>query len=334
MISHGIAEIRTGNDPLRKLQVIGGSALEIETDAVCSLDIATGLLKRPEAPLSTLRLRRLLVAPGVRGAGDDASVSAFILALETHPSLRELRIKQAPLGSPAVFDKLCAAACCLTQLSLAWGSFRTPRTGHLTPACAHGLAFLLKNGRLTSLSVKNRHQPLFDAAGAVAFADALRTNHTLLNLELANVSLWQPFSAGIAIVAALVGHSSVEQVDFHSNSVLETDRLAVGDALRLLVAANSPSLLKIGLIRCDLGNDGLRGAFQALAGNTRLSSLSCHWNKLAAPFDIEVLHAVRGNTSLRELGMNEETADRGRCTIFDEEVALVKARSAGAAASA
>ena len=184
------------------------------------------------------------------------------------------------------------------------------------PRFAPAFTSLLRDARrLVSLSVSGFDEELgqhglFAAQHAVAlFAAALRSNTWLTRLELSSVRLWDVVERDVAVVAALVGHSSVTHVSLHSNRLLLVDRLAVGHALAQLVGANAPALAFLSVRSMELSEEGLRPVLAALPRNTHLRELECSepWNgDIGKEFVRSTLvPAVRANTSLRSLWAGE-----------------------------
>ena len=78
--------------------------------------------------------------------------------------------------------------------------------------------------------------------------------------------------------------------------------------------------------KCELGGAALRPFFAAVAQNTTLRELDCRYNEISREFALsDVLPAIRGNTSLREL----EVATQGGGDIVElaEAERLVSTRN-------
>ena len=107
-----------------------------------------------------------------------------------------------------------------------------------------------------------------------------------------------------AILGALTGHPSLEELYLEEDGDFNLCA-AAGPALGALLEADS-SLKKLTVIRCQLDDVALRPLVLALPRNTRLQTLNIQGNPMSDDFARNVLlPAVRDNTSLRKLTVNE-----------------------------
>ena len=84
---------------------------------------------------------------------------------------------------------------------------------------------------------------------------------------------------------------------------------AGGRALAALIAADTPALLDLAFMYCNLGDGPLRGVVDALADNTHLQKLNCSFAGMTAPFvRNRLLPALRTNTSLNRISLAEYNA--------------------------
>jgi hypothetical protein len=243
---------------------------------------------RAEAPLRVHCLRTFFDHP-YTGAARADNVALFAAALadaSAHPTLSEVVIKDADLRQPVLMDALVDAVIARPRLHrFEIGDFCTP------PAPAP-LARLLRNGTLPSLSFENGVQRfnfelLFDAAGAVAVADALRANTTLTELSFSSSRLLRNVAASVTLLGALVDHPSLSVLELCAELVSDPD--ALGASLAALVAADAPALLKLRLNNIGLNDNSFAPVVNALAGNHHLRELDITDNRLSQAFVREQL---------------------------------------------
>jgi hypothetical protein len=269
----------------------------LATDLHCThTDVQTARRAlRNEAPYGPLRVGHLKADLGEE---DDAGVVAFAADAAVHASLIGLALNHARLDAATSLDAVVNAA--LARQLHSVRLFACGYRGSVAPA----LARLLSSGALDTLECTylNLH-----AADPDVLAAALRANSTLTSLTLIEAGVWQNITAGIALLAALTGHTSLRALSLHTNSVEPADTVAAGAALGALVAADAPALTDLDVAWSGLGDDGLRALFEALPHNTHLRTLACYGSDLTAAFARDVLlPAVRANTSLRCLTVSEE----------------------------
>ena len=287
-------------------------------------------LLRNDPPFGTLRLRELEIIGGDEDEDTvDADMLAFATALPLHAPLRQLRLYDVSLRTPAVLDALAAAvaACTLSTLWL--------MRCEISPASVPALVRMLRSGALTSLQLDTDHEPLLDEPAAVQLADAIMAHHTLLQLGLEEVQFWNDASAAAAVMRAVTGHPSLQVLYLSSNDPL--DPAAAGAALGALVAADASALHELQIPNSQrLGDVGMRPLLDALAHNTHLLLLDCRNTGMSEAFARKVfLPAVRANTSLRTLRASDwwggEEDGVAPPAVLEAE-ALVAARGAGGAA--
>ena len=260
---------------------------------ICGVDIAPDML-RNEPPYGPLRLETLEVLPP--NLSDDpmtvASVMALIEALPAHAALRGLRIVNAPLEDDATCGALVDAALSLQLPELALVECAT------SAATASALARLLRGGALTELRLKECSGVLDEAASTAELAAALRESKTLTSLSLAQMGLWRPSVPGAALLDALTGHPSLQELQCDSEPA--DDPSAAGIALAALVAADAPALLTLNAASCRLGDVALGPLGDALPRNTHLRRLRISADGISEAFAAQqLLPAVRANASLR-----------------------------------
>ena len=264
---------------------------------------------------------------------------AVMAEVRAHVTLKQLSLSCAtiPEGLGGRFVELTIDA----ALALRLTSLRLFSCG-LTPVAVPALARLLSSTTLMRLSIDNQTRGpiepivLLDAAAAALLASALRANCTLRELELSNVRLWEDTSGAASIFGALTGHASLRVIDITLNRVeTEGEREVAGALLGALVAANSSTLVDLGLSSCNLRDVGLRHLVAALPLNTHLRQLGLvHANLSAGFLEQQMLPALRANTSLRQLyvrdwlGIGEPPADVAEVQrLLREATNLVEVRA-------
>jgi len=129
------------------------------------------------------------------------------------------------------------------------------------------------------------------------------------------------------VLELLTGHPTLQDAELNFIYPASPEaKLAFGEALGRLVSAES-TLEALNVQHCYLGEDALRPLFAAVAQSTTLRRLDCQWNGISPEFARSVvLHAVRSNTSLRELWIAVDTFDYEEVPGLAEAEALVRAR--------
>jgi hypothetical protein len=248
-------------------------------------------------------LRSVLDNEGLRVHGLSLSAAALTEAqlltlaadVASHAWLRELCLVRV-LPTPAALDAFVDAALARRLTALEFSHCG------LSPAAAPALTRLLGAGSaLESLCVCEGLQraTLLDAPSATLLAAALRANTTL---SLA--PLWgEEAAAAVVLLGALAAHPSLRTLSLSETAVRTAgDRVAVGFALGVLLAANAPALTALRVDGCLLEDAGLTPLFEALRHNMHLRTLNCFDNRVTPQFAAAVLlPAVRANASLRAL---------------------------------
>jgi hypothetical protein len=246
-------------------------------------------------------------------------VAALAADVGAHAWLREL-VLVGPVAH--VLDPIVTAALARRLTALHF------MRGRLTSAAAPELARLLGGDACAALSVLgpgNRFEPLLDAPAAALLGEALRANTTLTSLHLHHVTVWDSAATAAELLGALTAHPSLRTLRLCHDVLQEhgAERVAIGAALRALLAANAPALTELSVKCTYLGDAGMAPLFGALATNTHLRSLACSHNNISDACARDVLlPAVRANTGLRVL-------DTGRLTASGREAeGIVNGRAA------
>jgi hypothetical protein len=263
----------------------------LHADLRCSVAEARRFL-RNEPPFEALRVRQLHVSGF---AGDEVATLALAADVTAHAtahgSVSEVYFVGAPLGAAAALDAVVEAAltCRLRRVKLL--------ACDLSPASAPALARLLGGSALTALEIYGSDEQLLDEPAAVLLGNALRADTTLTSLLLSAVRLWQEPAAAVALLNALTAHPSLCELDVNDNRV-GTAQHRAGAALGALVAANAPTLRRLGIIGNRLGDAGMAALVDALPHNTHLQTLDCGENGMSEAFVRDrLLPAVRPNLS-------------------------------------
>ena len=253
----------------------------------CAWEVAPRML-HAEGALKPLRVRWLgtlcLHPHTLVGINIAAPFAAALADAAAQPALRELTISGADLQQSAVMTLLVDAVLVRPRLSkLTIGTSCTP------PAPAP-LARLLRDGTLKCLNYHGspgNRTPLFDAAGAVVVAEALRANTTLTEITMWSAGLLCDMAAADTFLRALAGHHSLTTL------VLGTERFAnpvvLGAAVAALVAADAPALRKLRLVDVGLRQCALAPLVDALAANHHLRELDLCSNDVTRAFVEEQL---------------------------------------------
>jgi len=269
----------------------------------CSAAEALPLL-RCEAPCALLHVVKL-EAGGFDN--NEQTVLDLAAALPAHRGkIKGFIVYQASLENVAVADALMRG---VAEAGVSDVSFNncllTPASvPGLAPASLPGLTQLLQSDCLERLSIFNRMQVLFEEGpDLTAFCHALRSS-TLQKLELKSCQLWlRPAAAG-ELLAALLGHQTLQDLtllDYKTDDA----RRAAGEQLASLFTHTS-ALQKLDLQFNSLGDACLAPIFDALPRANILKELifSESWSNetISREFARDViLPAVRANMSLRRL---------------------------------
>jgi hypothetical protein len=268
----------------------------VEADAFEMYENVQPML-RNQPPFQALRLRQLQLAGGVwRDGHAPAQVAALAAELVAHPSLRAVRLWNAPLDSLAALEAVVDAALALRLTKLLLENCR------VSPASAVALPRLLRGDALRELAL----DAVLDAHAAALLADALRGNRTLTSLKLYDIVFWDDADAVASLFGALVGHASLTSIDLghcweRRWNAAEDASAVVGALLGALVAANSP-LTVLDVSFNALGDVGMGPVVDALPHNTHLRELRCTDNGMSDAFRRDrLMPALAANTSLRTL---------------------------------
>jgi hypothetical protein len=267
---------------------------------VCASKAAQPVL-RNEPPYGPLRARSVCVEYGMdedNGVllADNAPVHDVLAGVADHAPLRELELVIPYLDTHGLiatvvdvvlsprFQSLTLFGCCLSTV------------------CVPPLARRLRDGALTKLSIREYDDTLvlLDAPTAALLCDALRANATLTSLELGS-TFWTDAAISVALLGAVTAHASLRHLyceGWFNEGEFGDAAADVGAALAALVAANTPALMTLSLVR-RITDAGVGPLLDALPGNTRLFWLDISNNNMSAECARDrLLPAVRASTSL------------------------------------
>ena len=313
--------------PFASVEALASAAPQLRTfeaGAGATVAEATRML-RNDAPFGSLRVRKLYAVYHVNN--DDAhaeTVQAFAAALSGHAPLSFLVLHNFPLDAAPLLHIVLAAVLARPPDDLLF------HTCGLSPAAVSAVGALCR--KLTCIGVIGDGQQLLNESAAVQLAGAFAANQALDRLLLSCVDFWRDAAAATTVLQALTGHPSLCDLVLSRND--PPDQAAAGAALAALVAANTPSLLRLRVHFSALGDAGLSPLLDALAHNTHLQELTCSNVGMSEAFARDrLLPAIRENTSLRKLNASPfwggVAHGRAPAEVLEAE-ALVAARNDGA----
>jgi hypothetical protein len=163
--------------------------------------------------------------------------------------------------------------------------------------------------------------------------DALRVNTTLRELELRNAKMWcanGKFGNGDGLCRTLAGHPSLTSLSISCpEAVIEG---AADDSLAALLDVDTPQLktLSVDFLSGNSTRFGVQlpRMFEVLARNTHLRGLTLGGRLCIDRLRLNVLPAVRANTSLRQLRIVPNgTPSADALTVIAEAEQIVAARN-------
>ena len=147
--------------------------------------------------------------------------------------------------------------------------------------------------------------------GAKALADALKTNTSLIALNLSNNNVEDKGAASLA--DALKTNTSLIELNLSNNNVEDEGAEALADALK-----RNTSLTELDLSDIIVGDAGVASLADALKVNTSLVSLDLRYNEINAEGAEALADALKRNTSLTELNLSyNNVGDAGAASLAD-----------------
>ena len=244
-------------------------------------DIAVNVLDAVTMPLGRAASYGLVCVRRLRVSYRPASFSAFLANARRLLTLSELELgfylKEGNVEALVHF----ALNKPLTALSL---------TGReIPPAAMPSLTRLINGHSLTALDFD-------ELLPSIAFCSAVAAA-PLVRLYYEHAGLFDTLTTGLSLLGAVTRHPTLRYLSLSENFVPVAGRVAVGAALGLLVATDSP-LVTLNISLCNLGYDGSLPFIHALPHNTHLHRLECEENDFTQVVAARLLAAVRANASL------------------------------------
>merc|ERR1711935_67726 len=142
-------------------------------------------------------------------------------------------------------------------------------------------------------------------AGAVAIAEALKTNTAVTSLYLDGNSIGD--AGAVAIAEALKTNTAVTYLDLYANSVGDAGAAAIAEALKTNTAVTS-----LNLGGNNIGDVGAVAVAEALKTNTAVTSLTLHGNSIGAEIDRSIQIGTYKNAKImdRNAKITELEAER------------------------
>ena len=297
----------------------------LRCDATCTPSDALRILSN-QPPFGAVQLHEVGVSGLVGAANFPCDVPLVMAAAKAHESLKSLRAYAFSLHAASDLFALVDVAIARSLRGLFLHSVE------LGPASLPALALLLREAvHFRELDLCNMDEPFMTGEGLGPFCAALRCSQ-LSDLCIRWAFMYDSLADGRAVIAALAGHATLTHVDLFSAGYVEPEwQKAIGRALSRLISARS-LLVNLHLGSSNLGEDGLRPIFSALAGpSARLRIFGCPREGIESEAFAEavLLPAVRANTSLRRLSLHENDASAELERLLQEATELVKARPGG-----
>ena len=138
------------------------------------------------------------------------------------------------------------------------------------------------------------HKMNISDAGAVALAQALRHNSTLMELNLSNKGI---SDAGAVVLAQALHHNStLQSLYLSNNSISDAGAVALAQALR-----HNSTLMELNLSNKGISDAGAVVLAQALHHNSTLQSLYLSNNSISDTGAVALAQALHHNSTLKEL---------------------------------
>ena len=248
-------------------------------------------LLRNEAPFGPLRAIKV---EAYQRQSSRAEILALAAALAAHPWTDALTIYGSTNPDPAALNALLDAATVrrLSELAI--------HDSDLHAENVPSLSRVLLCGTLTKLEFAPEVFPLDETCVAQLWAALLASR------KLKHLCFWSPdwtaathhvfaglFSAAAALPAL------TELLVYSYCAVSEQHKATAGQALGALLAANSPSLRRLDVEWCHLGDEGVAPLLEGLAQNTHLRSLECGYNHVTETFERDVLEPAMAALAAR-----------------------------------
>jgi Ran GTPase-activating protein (RanGAP) involved in mRNA processing and transport len=147
--------------------------------------------------------------------------------------------------------------------------------------------------------------------GAVALADALKANTSVIEIDLHNNEIWD--SGAVALADALKTNTSVTTINLRRNTIGNSGAVALADALK----ANT-SVIEIILSENVIGDAGAVELADALKTNNTVAKIDLSWNKIGDSGAVALADALKTNTSFTKIELwGNKIGDAGAVALAD-----------------
>ena len=237
--------------------------------------------------------------------------------------LRSMSLHWVELSAAGALDALVDASLTCAVVSLSFMLCSLPHES-TAPALVRLLSDVERGP--TDVSVFDLTAVEWREPDVAQLAVALHTNTRLTRLFLYSLGILRRAAVFDALLRALVGHASLQELRLN-DKVVPADRVAADRAIAALLAADSPALTSLDISCCDMGPEALVAIAAALSANTHLQKLNARGNGANLVAAEALTAAVRANTSLRflQLTYTDEEAVEGEMEDFGAEDEAVPA---------
>ncbi|KAL0240793.1 hypothetical protein GEMRC1_006029 [Eukaryota sp. GEM-RC1] len=147
--------------------------------------------------------------------------------------------------------------------------------------------------------------------GAIAIADALKVNSTVTDVHLEDNSIGN--EGAIAIADALKINSTVTELCLHNNSIGNAGVIAIADALKV-----NSSVSTLWLDKNSIGYEGVIAIAEALKVNSTVSRFHLDYNSIGNEGAIAIADALKFNSTVSEIDLNDNSiGDKGVFAIIE-----------------
>jgi hypothetical protein len=258
--------------PLDELEVVFAAAprLQVLSAGVSGQFHELLPVLRNEPPYGPLRINELDVEAlfDEYEPPDSDFVRDLAAALAAHESLEGLLLSNA--NYPPVLNALVEAAERRVSRLTIWHCA-------LDPDFVPALVRVLQQGSLTKLEVSCPFFPHAPEESMPVLCAALRACPRLAHLTFQLNPYYGHGATQRAVTELLNAVVSLPALNVLNLSFSRfEDNVAAGRAIGALLGANLPTLHTLGVVACQLGDEGMEPLLDGLAANTHLRELDCH----------------------------------------------------------
>ena len=244
--------------------------------------------------LNTLRLHNN------RNIGQGGTVT-LIRSLTACNSFEALMLGKTGIGVEdcGALSKLLSSSTSLKKLNISWNDL-PPKAIDLI------ISGFQYNTTLEWLHMWHSH---FSLQNTISLASVLRTNHTLVDLSLAQCDIDSDGACQLA--SALCTNDTLQKLDLANNSFGVKGATAFGEMLR-----TNHTLVNLGLGYCNVGSDGVHQFVSALCRNDTLQNFYLKGDPIGVKGSIAFAETLMTNHTLVSLGLEECNIDSvGACQL-------------------